>query len=986
MLTHRLFALFGALLPAFAIAAPANIDYRQGGSVTLPAPSAPATAQFALIPGGPYLKSEITLKNPALALESDGHYIYAAAGDSGLLILDITTRRLLAQVKGHGKLTHLALRDGHAYLVDEVGGSSALLIVDVHDPLQPRTVASIPLSHAVNALGIEQKRVYLVSGQRLAIYDVRRTQSPKPLGQFTLPDEAVALQVSGSHAYFALPEAGLVVVDVSNPARPRETGRFRAQAWDVAVAQDRVYLANGTTGLTVVDVSDPQVPRWLGSVNHIGMALGVSHDHGRIALRNERNEVVLINVDNPRLPSVVAVQPLQQPAGVVLLQGQGAFAAIGNSVVQIDFSVPAPDVVNLGANYGGSRRAALQGNLFYVADWFSGLHVYDISMPDAPRHVAAYHTQGSPKGVLVRDHYAFIADDDHGVQILDIADPRSPRKISSVATPGLAYTMKLVGDTLYLADHRGGFHIIDITNIAHPAIAGSAPTPGKVWAVDVLDRTAYLAADKAGLLVFDVSNPQRPRQIAEFDIDGAAEDVVIRDNLAYVASFDRGLFIFDITHPALPRQLGHLATPGNARGIALQGRLAYVADWVSGIQVVDISNPGQPVLIGSLDTAGWSWGVKIKDNHAYVLDWWGGLNVLDVSNPEAPKQVGTYHARGNTEDVAVRSDYAYVADGDNGLQIFDIKNPLNPIWIAGVDLKGEAKSVCLIDSVAYVATEAELAAVDVSNPFEPRLLRTYLSQADVVRAWGRIIYAAQRQRGIALIDHTAAQQAAWYEAPLLDAWAMPERLLLATVDGVEIISVADPYRPRLFKRLPLRAQLVRAQDELLVLYDRDTGFTLLDLITQQPLGRFNPGEQIHDFRLDGKRLYASGEQSGLLVLDIADPRHPVLKAAYPAATRVTRFDVYAGTAFMAGNDMLTSVRLLPDITLASPRSGMLNASVPANLPPGGYHLLALDPASGQRTVHPDALRATHVPSGKPRFTREDFERAMRERGLAPAEP
>ncbi len=963
-----------------------TIDHKQGGRVSINAPGLPLGAQFALIPGGPYLKTSTALNTPALSIVRDGRHAYVAAGDKGLLVFDLVPdlpSRLLAQVQGQGKITRVVLQNGYAYLADSTG---ALLIVDVSNPKTPQRIASYPLAQPPDALCVEQGRAYLVSGKHLSVLDVSRPQIPQQLASFTLAGEATAVQVSDGYAYLALPKAGLSVLDVRDPSNLREVGRFRGEVRDLAVAQGHAYLANGTTGLTVVDISQPQTPRWLGSVNHIGASLELSYDDGYIALHNDRSEITLIDVRNPKALKIVAVHHAGQASNAIALAQKQVLSGTDTGIEVIDFSAPVPNVVNIGANFGGSRRAVIRDHILYVADWFSGLHLYDITEPASPRHLAAYHTQGSAKGVLVRGNYAFVADDDHGVQIIDVSNPKQLRKISEVATPGLAYTMKLDGDYLYLADHRGGFHIISVADIAHPAIIGSVPTAGKAWAVEVVNGLAYVAADNAGLLVFDVSNPQQPRQIAAYDLGGAAEDVVIRDHLAYVASFDNGLYIFDITQPAQPREIGHLTTPGNARGIELDGNIAYVADWVSGVQVVDIANPAQPALIGAYDTIGWSWGVRVQDHYAYVLDWWGGIAVLDVSDPAAPALAGAYHTRGLTRDVTVKNSYAYVADGKNGLQIFDVKNPQNPIWMTGVDMAGDAKSVWLENNTAYLATgEGGLVVVDVGNPFEPRQLKQYALHADLVRAQGNLVYAADQQHGVAIVDTVTGQQTSWYAAEINDMWpADNSRLLLATPAGVEIINVSDPSHPRLIRRLPQRARLLRLQNNLLALYEKTTGITLYDYARLKPLGRFNPGEEITDLQITGDRLYASGNLSGLLVLDISNARRPRLKAAYPAASRITKLSVYSGTAFMAGNETLASVRLLPDVTVKQNKHGGITVHAAPQLPLGSYNLLALNAASGKRAVYHDVLSAVMPVPKTPRFSLQDFERAMRERGLNPA--
>jgi hypothetical protein len=138
-------------------------------------------------------------------------------------------------------------------------------------------------------------------------------------------------------------------------------------------------------------------------------------------------------------------------------------------------------------------------------------------------------------------------------------------------------------------------------------------------------------------------------------------------------------------------------------------------------------------------------------------------------------------------------------------------------------------------------------------------------------------------------------------------------------------------------------------------------------------------------QVSGNRLYASGSKSGLLALDIANARRPVLQAAYTGAVGATRLSVHSGAVFLAGNETLASVRLLPDTPLAAGRNGEITVQAPPQLPLGSYHALALDPASGKRAMRHDALRVAMPAPKSPPFGRKDLERVMRERGLTPAQ-
>ncbi|MDP2682632.1 MAG: hypothetical protein Q8P28_07490 [Deltaproteobacteria bacterium] len=50
---------------------------------------------------------------------------------------------------------------------------------------------------------------------------------------------------------------------------------------------------------------------------------------------------------------------------------------------------------------GYARKLFLKDNYLYLADWYSGMHIYDVTLPYKPVHISNIHTPGSPKGVYV---------------------------------------------------------------------------------------------------------------------------------------------------------------------------------------------------------------------------------------------------------------------------------------------------------------------------------------------------------------------------------------------------------------------------------------------------------------------------------------------------------------------------------------------------------------------------------------------------------
>lgn len=693
-------------------------------------------SQITISPGGPELKHTLHLEGDVNDMAVTADYLYAASNKHGLLIIDITHIHEPILV-GHwdigNKPTKIALSGEQIFLADE----DYIYSIDIQRPEDPGLIAKFPVNGPVTELLANGTHVYTLLNQKRVLVLDAANGSLKKLATLKLKGKANHIYTDQDQLYVANNDDGLAAYDISDVSSLRQTGQYRTTGpgLDVVVNDGLAYVATGNNGLTILDVNDPAHIKWVGSHQQLGNATKVIADNGHIFVADDESKLMLMDTDNPALPTIHSIYRVNGHLHGFSPHSESGhntvYAIMDDKLLAIDFTPTSPVLSNegldfgQGVNFGGERRIFIRDNIAYVADWFSGIHIYDISKPAMPKLLSSFHTKGSPKGIVVRGDYAYVADDDHGVHIINIKDPRIPVLVSSLLTPGLAYTPILDGDKLYLASHRGGFQIIDISDVNNPQLISSYDTPGKSWSIQVAKNIAYVADDDTGLLVFDVSSPAEPKLIGQFNPGGNAEDVVIDNDIAYVAFFDLGVYVLDIKDPSRPVQIGHVMTPGNGRGLELKNKLLYVADWLSGIQVVDVRKSTNPHIIGSYDTRGAAWGIRIKGHYAFVADWWGGFAVLDVSDPERPKFAGTYHTRGKVKQTQVKGDYIYAANGAGGLQIFDIKNPLNPTWVTGVDLDGDADGITIEGNRAYVDLDNQSTAViDISNPFEAKQIDT----------------------------------------------------------------------------------------------------------------------------------------------------------------------------------------------------------------------------------------------------------------------
>ncbi len=988
----------GAPAAAIKRIEPAVVTVGKPHQVTITHAALGENGQVFFQPGGPYVQQRLVLEGQAAGLAVAGETAYAVGGFDGIEILHLSAENSLQRLGriSSGRSYHtIRTQDGKAYAL----ATQRLDIFSLADKTRLRLNGSLDDLNAARDIAISGTRGVLLSdGNRLTLLALDSPAGPRILGTFTPAQRIQSMQIAQGILYLAAGEEGLLAMDLRPPQRGKIIGRYRTTgpARDVSISGHVALVANGPFGITLLDISDPAHITWLGSHQQLGKVRRVGIlDQERAYAINEGRDVLLIDIGNPALPSLISAAPRSGALNARRLSDDTLLLTTANGLGVLDIQALPPQISNegldsgQGVNYGGERKLMIQDGIAYVADWFSGIHLYDISDGQRPRLLSSFHTQGSPKGVVVRDGVAYVADDDHGLQIIDVSDPRRPRQLSSLLTSGLAYTPVLAGDLLYLASHRGGFQVVDVSEPAAPVLVADVDTPGKSWSIQVRGDYAYVADDDPGLLIYDIRDPASPRLVARFDPGGAAEDVLLDGNTVYVAFFDQGVYALDISDPANPRELSHVPTPGNARGLELDGDHLYVADWLGGIQVLDVSQPRAAAIVGSFDTAGASWGLRIHDGFAYVADWWGGFIVLDVRDPRHPRLAGSYHHNDTVRQVATRGMYAYVAKGRDGLQVFDINNALNPTWVTGV-ATGPVHDIVITGHYAVTCGGAgHITIVDIADPFRPRIKDslTLDHDCDRLRSADGSAYVASLEGAITRLDPATEKTSTAHGAipALNDLWVDDGPVTVLGRDGEIRIYQGWPLTaPQATFRLTRKgATHVRAACDLIAVHQAGQGITLLshhggNIASTEFIPLTTP---LGDLRLQCGRLYATTGDDTIHEFILTSKRGWHIKTRYQALNPVTRLHVRGNTLYGAGMRHIIAFATLPDVALANSSATSTQAGLPADMPNGAYDVVLMKESGDGAPpfIAHNGLTIEMPAFGKPSFTMEDLKRIMKQR-------
>ena len=948
--------------------------------------------QLALTPGGPFVAKRISISQPVKFMRSMNKHVVYVDNMNQLHVIDFSVQpaRQIAQLALEDQVTAMALHDTLLIVSLKLHG---LTLFDLSALPALSKIVQIKDVPSITRIKTFNNKIYVLSKDRqLKVFAIPNSTDTKTafkaINTIDLPMPSNDFVILDQYAVTIGPDYGIGTLLLSDPRQFQSLASLQSKPKTLHVNEGVAYVADGKTGLILFDVHKPQQLQWLGSHNKFDIIDDVFIDGDRAYVLDHGMRIATLNISKRRLPITGNFYKPESPITSFVVNGDEVYLATRLGIERVIFPAsPHTQISNEGINQGGSRRAFIDNNIAYVADWFSGLHIYDISDPTRIRHLGNYHTPGSSKGVVVDNGYAYVGDDDHGLQVIDVRNPAQPVKVSEVMTTGLAYTLKKRGNLIYLADHRGGFHIIDVTNVNKPRLVSSYDTPGKSWAIDVLADIAYVADDTSGLLVFDVGNAKQPRQIGQFNPGGAAEDVMVKDQFAFVSFFDKGLYVLDISNPAQPAVVAQLPIPGNARSIDIVENHAYIAGWESGLNIVDISDPVAPRLVGHYDTKGSAWGADVSNGHAYIWDWWGGVLAVNVENPQQPQLAGKYHARGKIINLRQKGNYLYTANGNGGVQVFDINNPLNPIWATGIDFPGQVIDIWPSSTNSYAfAANAEhgLRVLDISSPFYIRTLNRHNTggTAILVREHRNKVYVANKASGLIIYDASDINRLEKLkELPFIvnDLWLDDNRLLLASAQqGLIAFSLDDSGQlTEPHTVIDNKAERVIAAQSLVVSVtgDNEVKIWQVDHDSFQLLASIVVNDIVIDIQLVEKQLLINVASKGLLSYDISNPGQPALQIRYPATDVHGRFIVSGNAVFFGGTHTIASVQRLAPLPWRRTSKTQLEVTVPATLEMGSYHLLAVN-ARGNEQLWPQAITVALPQRTKPKITMDDFKKLL----------
>ncbi|GAB4423241.1 MAG: hypothetical protein OHK0015_00610 [Chloroflexi bacterium OHK40] len=555
------------------------------------------------------------------------------------------------------------------------GEGPSLVLGEVGRPRRARLILGGPVHDVALSGGL----AYVAAGPAgLVVVDVRNPAAPRLLGTLRAGEIAASVAVAGGRAVLGTTGAGagLSVIDVADPTRPRLIGRAATYGSpaDLVVAGSSAYVAGGLFGgLEIFDLSDPAAPVSRARLALPGAAVGLALSGSRALVAGDRCGLQVVDLSDPALPRLLGAVDTGGAARAVQAAGGLAYVAAGSEVRAYTLGSGLPALRD-GASLGGAvGTLAVSGTTAYAA---TERELFLLNLAAArldPAFAGASLGAARAVGLAGGQPYAAVGevatpvDLAAGVQAgAGLALGAAPRRLAAS------------GAVLYGATGAAGLALAN-TAAANERY-GPVPIPGSVGDLQLLDERAYLAAGSAGLQIIGLTNPLSPVLEATVPIPGLARALAVAGDLAVVADGE-ALHTIDLAARA---PLGTLGLPGaGLEDVALLGGTVAVAVGTGGLIVIDITDETSPTLQGSYP--GFSgYAVLTEGSRALVAAGTRGLLVFDVATPGAPRLVGAYDTPGTALDLAAGNGLIYVADSEGGLLALRLLELPERVWLPAV--------------------------------------------------------------------------------------------------------------------------------------------------------------------------------------------------------------------------------------------------------------------------------------------------------------
>jgi len=513
--------------------------------------------------------------------------------------------------------------------------------------------------------------------------------------------------------------------------------------------------------------------------------------------------------------------------------------------------------------------------------------VMDVGNRDAV--VGSLPLDGVYNESLVVDECLYLARDSGGLELLNIEIPQRPRLLKAYLSGRTIVDINRHGHFLFLSCGRLGVTIMQILPGGFLKHVTDIVPGHTVWSSRCNGSFLFIAMRSGGVQVYDIHEPQNSRLVAKLEEGGDIHTLALFDNYIYLP-VTTGVDIYQVDNPQHPFLVGSLAMTEDLQDLTVQNQQLYLAT-EKGVHLYSLEDRSHPRLLKHWPVYGSADKMFPGKDHIYVSDSFSGLKLISSS---ADSSEGLINLSINPRTVAETDDFLFVAGSNLGLLILEKKN-ISPRQVAEtIDTNGSVHDLFVRDHWLFVANAQggvslhDLEDSEVTFP----LVTNRRSESFVVLQ--NYLYIAQGKQGIEVVDISEIDRPVplhvWSNLPAVHMAVFDHYLVVSNgTNGLKLIDISDISRPVVRASLegihPLDITVdgalifVASKSQGLLIYKINDDCKLDcvgELRTPFPMNEF---DMTMGVQVEKGIAYIANGRSGMLIIDVEDPRHPVIMSS-----------------------------------------------------------------------------------------------------------
>ena len=501
---------------------------------------------------------------------------------------------------------------------------------------------------------------------------------------------------------------------------------------DIVVVDNLVYLASENAGIDVLDISDPTSPVRAGHYQTQGAANEILlTSHGLVVMVRDGDTYRIDVLDLTQGPDPVRLYGLEiADTHVSNFAVSGDLLFLTTTVHLQSYRFDGGALVPLGSlplPGGAQTGITATGSTVYVGR-SQTTQIIDATVPDAMVNMGSLSHSDTITDYRVSNGKLFAAG--NIFYVFDISNPLSPVFLGENDSFFFVQDMHVFGDQAWLVDFFG-LNLVDFSDPSSIQFSEFIPTDqsdanlGASIGIAKSGNTLFWADGKVGMRVMNAANPTNVVQIGDFrEIYSQVRYSFLKDRVAFVG-MQHEYMVVDFSNPGMPilqrftAYNGSPPTPTTLIGFNLwEHHLGVVLESVdevgirtSAFTVFDVSDPSDFGFTGSFrPEIG-----RIDDpighgNRAYIHHF--GVKIFDTTS--GLDQIGEYTPQ-NTGAMAANANFLFIV-GANQLEMVNIVDPANPSLVGTLPQVDPVGDPLLVGDTLFLADAVNgLSIIDTSS-------------------------------------------------------------------------------------------------------------------------------------------------------------------------------------------------------------------------------------------------------------------------------